>query len=600
MASSPASAAADPPAGGGHAWQALAHPLAAPTLLAVALVAVPVFGGSFFAYQIALFLIYGLATQGVALCWGRLGFLPLGQAVFFGLGAYLAGAALKAGAGQPPALLALLPAVLLPAGLAWVLARLVFARSLRSGPYFSLITLALTMLGFLVAQQWQSVTGGFNGMVDIPEPPGLDRYETLYGLVAATAVASTAALGWLLRQPLGVLWAAVAQNEERLQFLGYATDRIKALAYALSALLAALAGALFAAHQGIVTPQAMGFVLSTEFVIWAAVGGKASPLGALLGAVLIGYSSAELRDHFAYWEVIVALVFIAVVRFLPDGLAGLMTRARAGTPAAAGTAPERPAPARPAAADAPALRFDDVACSQSGVQILDGLSLALSGPGIRAVIGPNGAGKTSAFNALTGRLPVQRGRIQVGAQDVTGHAAWRVARLGVGRKLQIPSVFGELTVAENLALALWAGRLHGVRWCSNAPHHWHSALGDELLARFPELAAQRHRAAGQLSQGQRQALELALTLLPEPRLLLLDEPCAGLSPGETHRMVEAIQAGVARLGAAALLIEHDLAAVAALEGEVFVLHQGRLLAQGPLPVLQADPAVRAVYAGARK
>ncbi|RDI28596.1 amino acid/amide ABC transporter membrane protein 2 (HAAT family) /amino acid/amide ABC transporter ATP-binding protein 1 (HAAT family) [Pseudacidovorax intermedius] len=568
-------------------------------VLAAGLGVLPLAGNDFLAYQVALFLIYGIATQGVALCWGRLGFLPLGHALYFGLGAYLAGGALKAGLATPTGAGALAAALLLPALLAWVVARLLFARSLRSGPYFSLITLAMAMLGSLAALQWSSVTGGFNGLGDIPELPGLDRFGHLYWLVAAAAVLSTGLLGLWLRRPLGTLWSGIAQSEDRMQLFGYATDRIKAKAYALSALLASVAGVLFAAHQGIVTPQAMGFVLSTEFVIWAAVGGKASPLGAMLGAVAVGWLSSELRDAFAYWEVAVGLLFIAVVRFLPEGLAGLAAR---WTDRWLAPSPARPVPAPPSASPAgvPALRFDAVRCSQSGVRILDGLSLSLQGPGIRAVIGPNGAGKTSAFNAMTGRLPVRGGTVRLGKADITGLNAWRVARHGVGRKLQIPSVFPALSVAQNLQVALWAGRLAPLAALGAAPLGWHTPLLHRLLARFPELQAQQALPAGQLSQGQRQALELVMTLLPEPRLVLLDEPCAGLSPAETHRMIDVIREAVHELDAAALLIEHDLAAVAALGGDVLVLHQGRLLAHGPMAAIQADPAVRAVYAGARK
>ncbi|WP_439517410.1 branched-chain amino acid ABC transporter ATP-binding protein/permease [Hydrogenophaga sp.] len=576
----------------------LAKPLAAPLALAVALTALPFASNEFVAYQIALFLIYGIATQGVALCWGRLGFLPLGHALFFGLGAYLAGGTLKA-AEQQSAWLAALPlALLLPAALAYLVARLIFARSHRSGPFFSLITLAMTMLGFLAAQQWSELTGGFNGMASIPDLPGTERYSTLYWLIATCAVASTTLLGLLYRRPLGVLWSAIALNEDRLQLFGFATDRMKANAYALSALLAAGAGALFAAHQGIVTPLTMGFVLSTEFVIWAAVGGKASPLGALLGAVLVGYASSELRDHFSYWEVLVGLLFIGVVRFLPDGVAGLgvrFFRKERDTPGAA-----RDAPALPRAGRGLSLSFESVACGQGGVKILDGLTLGMQGPGIRCVIGPNGAGKTSTFNAMTGRLPVRTGRIVLDGTDITGATAWRVARQGVGRKMQIPSVFGALTVRQNLAIALWASRLRPWMSLTRAPLAWHSALQDQLLLRFPALGERLEEPAGSLSQGQRQAFEFVMTVLPEPRLVLLDEPCAGLSPAETHQMIDVIRVAVAALDAAALVIEHDISAVAAIGGDVFVLHQGQLLAQGSLSDIQADPAVRAVYAGGRK
>jgi len=566
--------------------------------LAALLVALPFASSEFVAYQIALFLIYGIAAQGVALCWGRLGFLPLGHALFFGLGAYLFGGMLKGAESNPALYLALPLAVAAPALLAYVIARLVFARSSRSGPYFSLITLALTMLGFLAAQQWSSLTGGFNGMANIPDIPGTSRYETLYWLVAAVAVVSTLVLAMLAARPIGVIWEAVAQNEERLQLLGYATDRLKANAYAFSALLAAAAGALFSAHQGIVTPQAMSFILSTEFVIWAAVGGKGSALGPLLGATVVGYASAELREQFLYWEVAVAALFIVVVLFLPNGVAGLLKRRadpRRGKGSPAPAVDEAVASAVPVS-----LTLDGVKTAQSGVTILDGLSLALGGPGIRCVIGPNGAGKTSSFNVITGRLPLLGGAVKLNGHDIGGLPAWRVARKGIGRKMQVPSVFPDLSVRENLGLAIWAGRASGVDTLRLATLGWQTRLLADILQEFPALASQLDAPAGTLAQGHRQALELAMTLLPEPRLVLLDEPCAGLSPAETHQMIDAIKTLVSQIGAAALLIEHDITAVDAMGGDVYVLHQGRLLDKGSLADIQASAAVRAVYAGGRK
>ena len=566
--------------------------------LAAALVALPFASSEFVAYQIALFLIYGIAAQGVALCWGRLGFLPLGHALFFGLGAYLFGGMLKGAESNPALYLALPLAAVAPALLAYVIARLVFARSSRSGPYFSLITLALTMLGFLAAQQWSSLTGGFNGLANIPDIPGTSRYETLYWLVAVAAVISTIVLAMLATRPIGVIWEAVAQNEERLQLLGYATDRIKANAYAFSALLAAAAGALFSAHQGIVTPQAMSFILSTEFVIWAAVGGKKSALGPLLGAIVVGYASAELRDQFLYWEVAVAALFIAVVLFLPNGVAGLLKR-RA-EPRHGQDSPAPPVHGVGTSTTPVSLILEGVETAQSGVTILDGLSLALSGPGIRCVIGPNGAGKTSSFNVITGRLPLLGGGVTLNGHDIGGLPAWRVARKGIGRKMQVPSIFPDLTVRENLGLAVWAGRASGADTLKRVTLGWHTQLLGDILEEFPALALQLDSPAGTLAQGHRQALELAMTLLPEPRLVLLDEPCAGLSPGETHQMIDAIKTLVGQIGAAALLIEHDITAVEAMGGDVYVLHQGRLLDKGSLADIQASAAVRAVYAGGRK
>jgi len=465
--------------------------------LAAALVALPFLTDDFIAYQIALFLIYGMAAQGVALCWGRLGFLPLGHALFFGLAAYLFGALLKTA--QINALFwFLLPlALIVPVLLAGLIARLVFARSNPErnpgGPFFSLITLALTILGFLAAQQATDLTGGFNGMTGIPDLPGIDRYETLYWVVATCVVITTGLLATLDKRPLGILWRAIAQNEARLQLLGFATDHIKANAYAFSALLAAVAGALFAAHQGIVTPQAMSFLLSTEFVIWAAVGGKASALGPLLGAVLIGYTSAQLREQYAYWEVFIALMFIATVLFLPNGIAGsiagglsqLFRRKSAADNLAPGLAPDlapdftapavsaltAPALKRPACGRL-ALQLENVCVAQGGVTILDDLNLSLAGAGIRCVIGPNGAGKTSFFNAITGHLPLADGQIKLDGHVLNKQPTWKIMRRGLGRKMQIPSVFAGLSVRENLSLALWSGRITARSALTRAPLAW--------------------------------------------------------------------------------------------------------------------------------
>ena len=232
------------------------------------LLLVPFVGSSFAAYELGLYLLYGMVGQGIALCWGRAGFLPLGQALFFGLGAYLAGAGLKSLGGESWLLVPVLAgAGVIPALLAGAVGMLVFHRQVGSGPYFSLITLALAMLGFQLTNSMVEVTSGFNGMTGIPELAGIDPFKHFYYVIVAALAITTATIGYLGRSPFGQLLAAVAQNEERLQFFGFRTSHLKALAFATSAAVAGLAGALYAPHQGIVTPQAVGFLLSAELVI---------------------------------------------------------------------------------------------------------------------------------------------------------------------------------------------------------------------------------------------------------------------------------------------------------------------------------------------
>ena len=579
--------------------------------LTLVLLAVPTIGDDFLAYQLGIYLLYGVAAQGVALVWGRLGFLPLGQALFFGLAAYATGGVLMR-AGGNPWFYALLPCVIAaPAALAYGVARLVFSGQHESSPNFSLITLALSMLGAQLAHHFTGLTGGFNGLSNIPEIFGLDRYGSLYYLIALLVVGSTALLSWLYQTPLGALWQAISQNENRVQFFGYASDRHKALAFALSAALAACAGTLYATQQGLVTPSTIGFQLSAELLIWTAVGGRFGPYGALLGAVGIGLLSEQLRQVWQHWEVLVAMLFIAVVLYFPGGMAQIFSQllrrngaakqatsdATASHAARIPVAPvNRPLPS----GQAVRLQLENLVVRRQGVTILNGLHLNIDKPGVHCLIGPNGAGKTSSFNALTGRLALSEGEIFLDNRRVTGQNAVMLARHGVGRKFQIPSVFSTLSVRENLAIALWSNRANFLDLLSAKPWRWQSEMLSFLQQRFVFLVAQAEQSAGQLSQGQRQMLELAMTLVAEPRLLLLDEPCAGLSTVETQQQIDVITQGVTTLGSTALVIEHDMAAVLRLSGSVHVLHQGRLLASGSLADIQANAAVQAVYSGGQK
>ncbi len=569
--------------------------------IVVALAAVPFAWGSFTAFQLGLYLIYGIAAQGVALCWGRAGFLPLGQALFFGIGAYIVGAALKTGAGWAAFAPAIIAACVLPALLAGLVGLLVFNRQIGSGPYFSLITLALAMLGFQLANALDWLTGGFNGMTGIPGLPGIDPFGSYYFVIVAALVISTAVLALVASSPFGQLLSAVRDNEERLQFFGFATHRLKAASFAIAGAVAGLAGALYAPHQGIVTPQTVGFLLSAELVIWTAVGGRFGLLGPVAGAVLIGFMASGLRNSFAYWEIAIALVFIVVVLRLPAGLgglaAGLLGRF---VPARSQLVRERPqlVERSPDAGNCD-LRFDAVHVRMGTVEILNGLEFTVDQPGVHCIIGPNGAGKTSALNALTGRLPVAHGDIVWRGRSLANTRPYLAARHRIGRKFQVPSVFADLSVGQNLDIALWSGRLAWFDYLSPAPFGWRTGALDDLRDRFGFLADETRR-AGELSVGERQMLDFSMTMLAEPHLVLLDEPCAGLSPAETGAMIEAIAAISADTGLVTIIVEHDMAVVERLADRVIVMHQGEVLTAGAMDEVRADQRVQAVYAGGTK
>lgn len=564
---------------------------------------VPFTLGDFIAYQLGLFILYGIVGQGIALCWGRVGILPLGQAMFFGLGAYLGGGALIWAEGSWALLLpGLVLAVVLPALLAGLVALVVFRRQTGSGPYFSLITLALSMLTYQLALSASDLTGGFNGLTGIPPLPGTDPWGNLYWVILGTLLATTLGTTWLLRAPIGTIWSAVAQNEARLSFLGYNVAGQKALAFAGSAALAALAGALYASQQGIVSPQTLGYVLSGELLIWTAVGGRQTILGPVAGAILIGFLSSELRDGFALWEVLLAVIFIGVVLLMPQGLGGLVRplvarisprAAQRQTPERDRTAPLSDTPARPD------LCFSDVVVTMGSVHILRGLSFEMTTSGLHCVIGPNGAGKTSSFNALSGLLPVSGGAIRWNGRDVTGLLPHQVARLGIARKLQVPMIFHDLSVADHLNIAIWAQNLSPFDALRASSFRRRNPVMDELFTLFPFLRDE-HKTAGELSLGHRQMLEFALSVMNKPALVLLDEPCAGLSKLETTEMTGAIARMRDTFGISALIVEHDFNVVETLSDHIYVLHQGQLLAEGALDQIRTNPQVQAVYAGGSK
>jgi branched-chain amino acid transport system permease protein len=564
--------------------------------LLAALLILPHVLGEFWAFQLSLYFLYAAAALGIGICWGQAGFLPLGQALFFGLGAYLSGFALLRFADSWLLALLLPLAALAPGALAWVIGLLVFRGRTESGPYFALITLAIALLAFQMANSWNQVTGGYNGLKGIPALPGLDGFTAVYHVAAVALAGAVAVAGWLAEAPIGVLWRALAQNERRVSFFGYDTARLKAAAFGVSGALAGAAGVLYAPQQGLVTPEQCGFVLSADLVIWAAVGGRRFVLGPVVGTVLIGVLTAELRDRIGWWEIVVAAIFIAVVLWAPGGLAGLAAPLSRGWPRRRGTAGAGTAPPRALRRDPVTLRMSEISSSAGGVQILDALSLAIERPGVYCLIGPNGAGKTSAFNVLTGELPAQRGEVHLDGARLASRVPHRMALLGVARKFQIPSVLTDLSVADNLGIALWSGRASARDLVSPSLRRWDSALLGALRERFAFLA-DGERPAAALSHGERQLLELVMALASEPRLLLLDEPCGGLSSGETQQVIEAVRWARQTMAVTVVIVEHDMALVKELADHVFVLHQGRLLAEGDVPAVRADRRVHEVYVG---
>ncbi|MFF3604777.1 ATP-binding cassette domain-containing protein [Streptomyces sp. NPDC002463] len=557
--------------------------LVLPGLAGAALLAAPFGLDAFAVATLTLGLCHGLFAYGLDLSWGRAGLLSVGHAAFFGLGAYAVALAQEHHLPWTATVAAAVAAAVL---IAVPVVRIGLAAPVPDAPLI-LLTIGVGLLLQRAATTLAPVTGGTNGL-SVSGPDVVTSYYVTLGAVAAVV----GACGVLLvRGRFGARLVAASRNPERAAQSGIDTTRVRTTAFAVSAAVAALAGALYAPVAGLVSPQVFGLGLSTSVLIWLALGGRESTVGPFAGAVAVTVGQQYLGSTWQGWYLLaLAALFLLVVQVAPAGLTAAPRRRLAGPgpdvrlPSAARRTPRR-APDRTAsesASDGLPLAVTGIRKSFGPVEVLAGVDLTVEAGRCVCLIGPNGAGKSTFLNVVAGQLVPAAGTLRLFGTDAAGLPVHRRVGLGVGRMFQIPSVVAELSPADNLRLA----RIE-------APEP------AEPPAEFRDLAEDELRPAGALPLADRRRLELAMVLAAGPRLLLLDEPAAGLGPDDARRLTRELRAVNRRTGCALLVVEHDMDIVRELADEVVVLAEGQVLARGPLDTVAADPAVRTAYLGAR-
>ncbi|WP_245870347.1 branched-chain amino acid ABC transporter ATP-binding protein/permease [Teichococcus rhizosphaerae] len=547
--------------------------------------------------------VFAIAVMGLNILVGHTGLVSFGHGAWFGIGAYAAGI-LQRHLFPGDMLLPVLLGLALVATMA-TLAGLLILR--RSGVYFSLLTLALTAMLFTIAFRWTELTGGEDGFGGIARYAFLDDPLAYYAVVAAIGFLVVFALWRFHHAPVGTVLVAIRENEQRARFVGYSTYRYKVLAFALSASVTALAGMLSAYNHRFASAEPIAIAFSGELLAMVVIGGMRSFLGPALGALFYILFREFLSIYTANWLLVFGLLFVGFIVFSPDGLVGVGGRLLApfrkrvvedAAMSARRTAAPTPVPVRfirPGTAAGPVLAAGGLRKSFGRVQAVRGVSFAVRDRTLHALIGPNGAGKTSAFNLLSGMFPPDAGTVTLDGRDATGLSPQAITRAGIGRSFQITNLFPGLSIAENLRLAIQAR--HPARFGL-----WHDArsyddMADDTatLLHWMGLAGIERAEAGALSYGGQRLVDMAVAVATRPRILLLDEPLAGLATAERVRVGELIKRVSADIPV--LLVEHDIDRVFALADHVTVMNDGEVLVDGTVEDARTDSRVQAVYLG---
>ncbi len=529
-------------------------------------------------------------------------------------------------------------------------------RSRVRGVYFAVLTQALALAGWVTFRNTEIKLGGTTGIRNFLKVAGFDvnNESTLLGLYIVTLLTLVAVFflcRWIVTTHFGRVLIAIRDNENRLRFSGYSPHHFKLVAFVLAAMIASLGGMLYTPQKGSINPAMVTVEKSILVVIWVAVGGRGTLSGAILGAMLIQLlenfltsqhellwvlswmvSEETYRENFRqimwhgeYWQYVLGGLFIGVVLFFPDGLISIwhkwvstdsspdsldnVGQSRDSGQADIGqqeksdsallqrrlkriTLSQRKVTSE-SQLDSPLLRIENIKVFFDGFKALDIESFSVPHYALNVIIGPNGAGKTTLCDVVSGKTRPTQGRIIFAGQDITTIPEIDIARMGVGRKFQTPTVFNSLTVNENMELSLPGRERLARNFRVRATLDEQNCI-QSILERV-RLSDEVDKQVKYLSHGQRQWLEISMLILHSPQLLLVDEPAAGLTDEETALTAELLLE--LKDEHSVIVIEHDMEFVRLLNSNVTVLNEGLIMAQGTMEEVQSNPEVIEAYLG---
>jgi branched-chain amino acid transport system ATP-binding protein len=543
-------------------------------------------------FVLAMVALTAIVGVGLNILVGLTGQISLGHVGFYAIGAYTVAILTLKGISFWIAL----PLAGLIAGAIGLLLSLPALRV--TGPYLAMVTIAFAFIVQHLSIEWRVLTGGSNGLMGLP-PPAIGNAVFTEREIALLAIAVAGASMLLFYRLAGSAWGkamvAVRDAEVAARSIGLNPVSVKAAAFMLSAVFAGIAGGIFASLLAFVAPDSFPFSQSILFLLACVVGGAGWVLGPVVGAA-VTVVLPELLSNLAEYRLLFFGILLLIVLWLaPEGILGTAARLfRRTDPRTANPDGFDIAAFVGSGAVGAALEVCDIGITFGGIKAASGVSFSAQPGKITSVIGPNGAGKTTVLNMIGGFYRPGAGSIRLGGEELAGTPAWKVARAGIGRTYQTTKLFETMSVLDNVLIAMRRGRLGSMLSAAADAADIRSAEGLLAFVGYQDALGRR---AGDLPHVDRRLVEIARALAMRPRVLLLDEPAAGLMSSDKDALSGLLRR-IAEAGIAVILVEHDMRLVMGISDHIVVLDAGRPIAAGTPNVIRHDAKVLAAYLGA--